>query len=292
MPRSIWTGAVSFGLVNIPVKLYPATEQKDVRFHQLQKGTGKRIQYKRVAEGTNREVEYEDLVKGYELGKGKMVVIEPQELEAAEPERTHTIDIEDFVELGEIDPIHFEKSYYLAPAEGGGASKAYMLLVKAMEESSRVAIGRFVMRTKEYLVAIRPLRSGVLVLETLYFPDEIREIGDIPSLPAKATVTPRERETASRLVESLSRSWDPKRYHDTYRQRVLELIERKAEGDEIVVERTATPEPVTDLLAALEASLASARGKAAPKPKKKASTPSKASKAGKTAKAGKARKSA
>ena len=282
MPRAIWSGAISFGLVNIPVKLYTAVEQKDVRFHQLDKATGKRIQNKRVIRGTDKEVEYEDLAKGYELSKGKMVVIDPEELEAAEPERTHTIEIEDFVELAEIDPIHYEKTYYVAPDGSSGASKAYMLLLKAMEDAGKVAIGRFVMRTKEYLVAIRPLRSNVLALETMYFPDEIRGVSDISSLPVKATVTKKERDIANRLLESLSRPWDPKRYRDTYRARVLELIKKKAKGKDIVTGEVEEEEarPVADLMAALEASLAAA--KSGPKSTKRAPA-KKATKAKKSA---------
>lgn len=273
MPRAIWSGSISFGLVNIPVKLYTATESKDVQFHQIDRGTKKRIEYKRVAKGSNKEVDYEDLVKGYEVTKGKMVVVEPEELEAAEPERTHTIEIEDFVDLPDIDPIYFEKTYYVAPGEGKGASKAYLLLLKSMEAAEKVAIGRFVMRTKEYLVTIRPLRSGVLALETMFFPDEVRDLTDISSLPAKGTVTERERDIADRLISSLSRKWDPKRYHDTYRERVLELIKQKAKGKEIVTEEREKAAPVADLLEALEASLAAAKGKrqaASPKPRGRA----------------------
>lgn len=256
MPRAIWTGSISFGLVNVPVKLYSATESKDVSFHQLEGGTGKRIKYKRVAEGTDHEVEYDDIVKGYELAKGKHVVITPEELESVEPGKTRTIDIEDFTNLADIDPLYFEKSYYLAPDERG--EKPYALLHHAMERSGRVAIGRFVMRTKQYLAAIRPA-GDVLVLETMFFGDEIRSTDEL-NLPEDVELSDRELRIADQLIESLTVEFDPMAYEDTYRQRVLDLVERKAKGQAIVVEEPeeATDE-VTDLMAALEASVSSIR---------------------------------
>lgn len=265
MPRSIWTGAISFGLVNVPVKLYSATEDKDIHFNQFQKDTGERVRYKRIAEGTGDEVEYDDIVKGYEVSKGRFVMVTAEELESVEPGRSRTIEIEDFVDGDEIDPIYFEKTYYLAPQEGTGADKAYALLREAMRESNKVAIGRFVMRTKQYLTALRPV-GKLLYLETMFFPDEIRETKELEASAKGAKVSERELKVARQLVESLTNDWKPDRYRDTYRERVLELIEQKSKGKEVVVEKAEAPESnVVDLLAALEASLAAA-GKGGEKP--------------------------
>ncbi len=261
MARAIWSGSISFGLVNVPVKLFSATEQKDVSFHQFQEGTGQRIRYRRVAEESGEEVDYADIVKGYEVEKGRHVLVTPEELESVDPGRTRTIEIEDFVDLAEIDPIYYEKSYYLAPAEGAGAEKPYALLLRGMEESGKVAIGRFVLRTKQYLAAIRPA-AGVLVLETMYFADEVRDPSvDVDGVPVDGVeLSERERAIAGQLIESLSSAWEPERYADTYRQRVLELIERKAEGEDVVTEPARADEgEVVDLMAALEASVAAAR---------------------------------
>ncbi len=259
MARAIWTGAVSFGLVNVPVKLFSATEQKDVAFHQLSKDTGERIRYRRVTDTSDDEVPYADIVKGYELDDGRYVVVTPEELEAVEPGRSRTIDIEDFVDLDELDPVHFEKSYYLAPA-GKEAAKPYELLRTALERSNKVAIARFVLRTKQYLAAVRS-NGRVLVLETMFFPDEVRNpesvIGDLPS---DVELRDREIAMAEQLIESLTTSWDPDRYHDTYRERVLDLIESKAKGEEVVVEEEERPAEVVDLMEALQASLEKARG--------------------------------
>jgi DNA end-binding protein Ku len=262
MPRSIWNGAISFGLVNVPVQLFSAQEQKDVHFHQFEEGTGERIKYKRVAEESGKEVDYGDIVKGYEVDKGRFVMVTPEELESVEPGKSRTIDIEDFIDLEEVDPVYFENTYYVAPKEGAGADRAYALLREAMRKSRKVAIGRFVMRTKQYLAAIRA-RGDVLVLETMYFPDEVRDPKDVPHVPGKAKLSDKELKIADQLVRSLTTDWEPEKYHDTYRERVLELIKRKAEGEEIVVEKR-KPEAtdVVDLMAALEASLEAAkRGK-------------------------------
>jgi DNA end-binding protein Ku len=256
--RAIWSGAISFGLVSIPVRLYGATEPKDVRFHQFEKDTGKRIHNKRVAEDTDREVDFEDIVKGYEVEKGQFVLVTPEELEAAEPERSRTIEIEDFVDLSEIDPVYFEKTYYLAPAEESGAERPYLLLLRAMEDTNKVGIGRFVLRSKEYLAAIRPT-EGLLALETMFFSDEVRTVEDVENVPVKARVGQRELDVARQLIESQSTSWDPSRYEDTHRERVLELIRRKAKGEEIVTEPEAEPTPMGDLMDALRASVEAAR---------------------------------
>jgi DNA end-binding protein Ku len=270
MPRSIWSGAISFGLVNVPIKLYSAVSKKTVRFHQLHGTSGTRIQQRRVDPSTGEEVPYEDIVKGYEIGKERYVVITPDELESLDPEKTRTIEIEDFVEEAEIDPIYYDHPYYLAP--GTGAEKAYRLLLEAMKEAGRVAIARVVIRNKEQLVAIRP--SGeVLTMSTMNFADEVVSPEAIEEIGAqdgeKATATKRELDMAQQLIDSLTADFDPSKYHDTYRERVLELIERKAAGEEIAVAPEA-PEPaaVPDLMAALEASLQEAKGRERKPPRK------------------------
>lgn len=251
MPRAIWTGSISFGLVNVPVGLYSATESKTIHFHQVQEGTGRRIRQKRVAEGTGREVDYEKIVKGYETDDGDLIIVTPEELESVEPTRTRTIEIEDFVELAQIDPIYFDKAYYLAPDDG--SKKPYALLREAMRSSGRVAIGRFVMRNKEYLAAIRPLEQ-VLVLETMHFGDEVRSPDDL-DVPGKVKLTDRERKIAGQLIDSLTTDWDPMAYEDRYRERVADLVRQKARGGEVVVAEEEERERPSDLMKALEASL-------------------------------------
>jgi DNA end-binding protein Ku len=252
MPRSIWNGSISFGLVNVPVQLFSAVQPKDVSFHEFQAGTGARIKHKRVSERSGREVDYADIEKGYETSRGKYVMLTQEELESVEPGRSRTIDIEDFVQLAEIDPIYFERPYYLAPQKG--AEKPYALLREAMARSERVAIARFVMRTKQYLAAIRAA-DKVLVLETLYFADEIRDTRDL-NVPARTKVPERELRIADQLIDSLTIEWKPERYTDTYRERVLDLIRRKGRGQEIEVERPEREEAeVVDLVEALQRSL-------------------------------------
>src|ERR671925_258217 len=259
MPRSIWSGAISFGLVNVPVKLYSAVSRKTVRFHQLNSKTGHRIAQKRVDSVTNDEVSYDDIVKGYELTKEHYVVITPDELDALDPERSRTIDIEDFVDQVDIDPIYYDHPYYLVPDKG--AAKAYGLLLNAMEASAKVAIARVVLRSKEQLVAIRPA-GDLLMMETMIFHDEVVPHDDLDDLPEakELKVSDREVKMAQQLIDSLSSEFDPSRYRDEYRDKVLELIERKAQGEEIAVQPEApAPAKVPDLMAALEASLAAVK---------------------------------
>jgi len=257
MPRAIWSGSISFGLVNVPVKLVTATSAKDVRFHQLHVTDGGRINQKRVCSVDGEEVDYSEIVKGYEIHRGQYVIVEPEELESLSPEASRSIDIEEFVDLADIDPLFFDHSYYLVP--DSPAARPYALLVEAMEGTGKVGIGRFVLRTKEYLAALRP-REGARVLSTLLFADEVVQTAELEVQTAKDT-KPSERELnmARQLVSSLSADWEPEKYKDDYRQKVLEMIEAKAEGNEIarpeVAEKAA---PVVDLLAALEASLARA----------------------------------
>jgi DNA end-binding protein Ku len=258
MPRSIWTGAISFGLVNVPVKLYSAVSKKTVRFHQLHDKDGVRIQQKRVCPVDGEEVAYDHIVKGYEITPEQYVVVEPAELEAIEPRKTKTIDIEDFVDIEDIDPLFYDHPYYLLP--GTGAGKPYKLLVDAMEDAGKVGIARVVIRQKEQLVALRPAGDGVLAMQTMNFADEVVSPDKFDEKPdADIDTSKRELDMAKQLIDSLSSEWDPSKYKDTYRERVLELIERKAEGKEIAVQPVEEVEPVPDLMAALEASVKAAR---------------------------------
>jgi DNA end-binding protein Ku len=238
------------------VKLYSATSQKTVRFHQLSSKTGARIRQKRVDPTTDDEVPYEEIVKGYEITPDHYVLIAPEELEALDPKATKTIDVEDFVDLADIDPIYYDHSYYLAPSTGG--AKAYRLLLDAMRESGKVGIGLVVLRSKQQLCALRPT-GDVLALSTMLFGDEVLSPDRLDELEAidDAEASPRELKMAEQLIESLSTEFDPSKYHDEYRERVLELIEKKAAGEEIAVQPEAEePEAAPDLMAALEASLA------------------------------------
>ena len=255
MPQAIWTGSISFGLVTVPVRLVSATKSKDVRFHQLEAGTNARVRMRRVSEATGDEVSYDQIVKGYALDAGRYVVIEPEELDTLKPKTSRAIEIEDFVDLADIDPVYFEQPYYLIPDKD--AAKPYRLLVDVMEEEQKVAIGRIVMRSKESLVAIRPL-DGVLCLETMRYHDEVLAADRDGSLPEPANEpSERELEMARQLVAALTGSFDPEKYRDEYREELLVLIDKKAAGEEIV-QHDVPEEPgkVLDLMAALEASLA------------------------------------
>jgi DNA end-binding protein Ku len=274
MARAIWTGAISFGLVTVPVKLYSALDRKSVRFHQLSGKTGVRVAQKRVDPQSGEEVPYESIVKGYEIAPERYVVIEPGELEALEPKKTKTIEIEDFVELSQIDPVFYDHPYYLAPGPGG--AKPYRLLLEAMRETGRVAIARVVIRSKEQLVALRPM-GDALGMATMLFADEVLPPERIDEIAEAAQVktTRRELDVAKQLIESLAGDFEPDKYSDSYRQQVLALIERKAEGKQIAVqpepEEAAAPAP--DLMTALKASLDAVRARqgedGAAKPRKK-----------------------
>jgi DNA end-binding protein Ku len=268
MARAIWSGAISFGLVNIPVKLFSAVSRKNVRFHQLDAKDNTRIQQKRVNPNSGREVPYEELVKGYEISPDHYVVIAPEELEALAPQKTRTIDIEDFVDLDQIDPIYYDHPYYLVPDKG--AEKAYALLLQAMKDANKVAIARVVIRSKENLVAIRP-RDGILTMETLLFGDEVVPPDSLDGLPDKeAKASKKEVDMAKQLIASLESKFDPDKYRDEYREQVLDMIERKAEGEEIVLQAPEEPpEKVPDLMAALEASISGAKKQSKPKAKAK-----------------------
>jgi DNA end-binding protein Ku len=253
MPSAIWTGSISFGLVQVPVRLVGATKSKDVSFNQIEEGTGARIRYKKVSEQTGEEVTSDRIKRGYEISKGRYVMIEPDELDVLRPKGSHAIEIEEFVDLDEIDPLYFEQPYYLVPDKRG--TKPYKLLAETMTELNKVALGRIIVRSKERLVAIRPL-DGVLCVETMRYADEVLPHEDL--VPEDdVEITDRELTMARQLVESLAvDKFEPDKFHDQYREQVLDLIERKAAGEEIVAEPVVeAPAKVLDLVAALEASL-------------------------------------
>ena len=260
MPRAIWTGAISFGLVTVPVKLYAAVQSKTVKFNQLDSDDHSRISMKRTNAQTGEEVPYERIVKGFEIAPDRYVIIEPGELESLDPKKTKTIDIEGFVELDEVDPIYFDHPYYLVPGTGG--AKPYRLLCDAMAETGRVGIAKVVIRSKQQLVALRPM-GEVLAMSTMNFHDEIVDAGSLDEVPTREDIDtrPGELKMASQLVESLSEAWEPEKYADTYREEVLAIIERKAAGEEIAVQPTekADVAPAADLMSALKASLDAVR---------------------------------
>ena len=295
MPRPIWSGTITFGLVTVPVKIVTATRSQDVRFNQLEEGTGSRIRYRKVSEGSGEEVPNERIVKGYEISPGQYVVVGEDEMAAFAPKANRMIEIEDFVDLHQIDPIFFDSPYYLTPDRGAG--KPYRLLLDAMAGLEKVAVGRFVLRGKEHLVAIRPL-GDALCIETMRYVDEIVPIEDLEGLPeGDVEPTKKELDMAHQLIEALSADFDPSKYHDEYREQLRALIEKKAAGEEIVAEPLVEePAKVVDLMAALEQSLARA-GKggasAAPAKARKAATKKPTKKtAKKSTKKARARKSA
>lgn len=266
MPRPIWSGSISFGLVNVPVKLFSAVSSQDVRFHQLRKADSSRIRQKRVSAADGEEVPYEEIVKGYEIGPDQYVIVDPEELAALDPKATQSIDIEEFVDLDQIDPIYYEHPYYLVPDKR--AEKAYALLTEAMARTNKVAIAKFVMRTKQYLAALRPAAPtgdgrSVLVLSTMLYADEVVPASQLEALPSgdDELVTDRELKMAESLIDSLTvEQFEPGKFHDTYRERVLELIDAKAAGQTVAAAPVADSSPrVVDLMAALEASVKAAK---------------------------------
>ena len=256
MARALWTGFVSFGLVSVPVGMFRATNDQTVHFNQIHKGTSHRIRYKKVDEVTGEEVPAEDIVNGYDPGDGEYVIVTKEELKDAAPGKSELIEISDFVDLASIDPVHFRASYYLAP-RGKGADRAYSLLRQAMQETNKIGIATLVLRDKEHLVAIRP-GEDALILETMYFPAEIRSASEELDTPAGAGhLRGRELEVAKTLVESLTVDWQPDRYQNTYRARIEELIESKRQGNAVVPKIDPKPKTnVVDLMSALEASVA------------------------------------
>jgi DNA end-binding protein Ku len=277
MARAIWSGTISFGLLNVPVRLYSAVARRNIALREIRESDSARIKHRRVAEGTDEEVPYENIVKAYELSPGQYVPLSKDEMAALAPEKTRAIDVQDFVDIEEIDPMYFDSPYYLGPAEG--AEKAYSLLGAAMENSGKAAIARFVFRNKEHLAAIRAT-DGVLTLTTMRFHDEVVPPSDLDdALPEKAPkVAKREREMAEQLIDSLSTEFNPGDYRDEYREQLLALIEQKAEGKEIVAPEAEEPKATKapDLMAALEESIAAVKEKGGGE--KKASKPKAAKK--------------
>ena len=258
MPRPVWSGTISFGLVAIPIKLYNAVSKKSVAFNQLDERTMSRIKLKKVSADTGDDVPDEHIVKGYEISKGRYVVVDPDELEPFIPSVTKSIDLEEFVDLDQIDPIYFDSPYIVAPDK---APKPYMLLARAMEQANKVAIGRFVMRNKQYVAALRAV-DGKLMMSTIVFADEIVPVGSVDELDGLDQVQVSDREVlmAEALVESLSADFEPKKYRDNYREQVLDLIERKAAGEQFEAPTAVANAPaVVDLMAALEASVRAAK---------------------------------
>jgi DNA end-binding protein Ku len=266
MPRAMWKGAISFGLVTIPVAVYPVTEEKGLKFNQLHDEDGGRIRYKRVCEKDGEEVTFEHIVKGYEVEKDRYVVLTDEDLNAVPVESSRAIDIHRFVDLDDIDPVMFKKSYYLVPEETG--AKAYALLREAMADDGRVGIAKVSFRDKEHLAALR-FKDEAFVLETMYWPDEIRE-ADFGGVDVSAKIRGQELEMAKQLIESLSGEWNPEEYSDEYREALLQIVEAKLNGQEIEV---VAPEPtakVVDLMEALKASVAAAKKEAdEPSPSRK-----------------------
>lgn len=255
MPRAIWKGSISFGLVNIPIALYPATRKEDLRFRLLRKSDLSPVNYKRVAEKDGKEVPWEQIVKGYEYEKGKFVVLKEEDFDRVDLEATQTVDIKDFVDVDEIDPIFFYKPYYLEPQKGG--DKAYTLLRDSLAESKKVGIAKVVIKTRQYLAGVKP-EDGALVLELMHFADELADPSKL-HVPKKADVGKREMNMAKALIDSMSSKWNPEKYHDDYREALMEVIEEKVEagGKEIEEKPKKAPKPtkVIDLVSVLQKSL-------------------------------------
>ena len=292
MARAIWSGSISFGLLNVPVKLYSAVARRGIALREIRESDSARIKHRRVAEGTEEEVPYDKIIKAFEITPGNYVPLGKDEIAGLAPKKSRSIEVEDFVDLGEIDPIYFDSPYYLGPAEG--AEKAYSLLAAAMQASGKVAIARFVFRNKEHLAAIRP-NDGVLTLTTMRFADEVVPVAELEDvLPTeKPKVAKKEQQMAEQLIDSLSTKFEPNGYRDEYREQLLELIERKAEGKEIVQSEGEAPKATKapDLMAALEESIAAVKDKkAAKKPAATKAAAKKTTAAAKKSKATQAKK--
>ncbi|MBI0575973.1 Ku protein [Neobacillus cucumis] len=273
--HTMWKGSISFGLVNIPIKLHTATEDKDIKLRTLHNKCHAPIRYEKICSVCEEEVKPEDIVKAYEYTKGKFVVLDNDDLEKLRKENEDkAVEIIDFVKMEQIDPIYFDRSYYMSPNEGGG--KAYSLLRKALQETGKVGLAKIVIRSKEQMAVIR-VYENTLVMETIHYPDEVRNAGDVPSVPSEDKVTKKELDTAIMLIDQLTTDFTPEKYTDEYRTALLELIESKRMEKETVVTPAAkeAPSNVTDLMAALQASIDRTKPEKAVAPKKKAASPKK-----------------
>lgn len=274
MARAVWSGSISFGLVNVAVKAYTAVRDHEVRFHQIDKKSGARVRYEKVSEKTHRKLDGDDIEMGFELRKGRYVKFTKEELADLRPRSTRSVDVSDFVPLEQIDPIYYERTYWLAP-DGPGAAHAYGLLCAAMEDRQRVAIGSVVMRNKQYLAAIRPL-EGFLAMSTLRFADEVIARSEIDALPSRRPrADAKELRLATQIIDALEAQWKPTKYHDTYTEELRDLIERRAKGETVTIdEGPGEKAEVLDLMAALNASVAAAkrgrRGTRTARPSRKA----------------------
>jgi DNA end-binding protein Ku len=269
MARSLWTGSISFGLVNVPVKAYTAVRDHDVHFHQLDKKSGSRIRHRKVAEDTGKEVDKDNIAWGFEVKNGRYVTFDDKEMAALRPASTRVIDVSDFVALDEIDPIYYENTYWLAP-NGDAAKKSYQLLVAAMDDAQQVGIGTVVLRDKQHLVAVRPL-DDVLAMSTMRFADEVVDRSEIEGMPRRGKTDPKALKMAKQLIEGLSSEWNPKQYHDTYTEELRRRITAKDKGKEVVETAEEPKARVLDLMAALEASVDAAKRRRTPhKPARKA----------------------
>ncbi|WP_113929270.1 Ku protein [Bacillus sp. P14.5] len=280
--HTIWKGSISFGLVNIPIKLHAATEDKDIKMRSLHRECHTPIKYEKICPVCEKDLEYEDIVKGYEIAKGKFVVIEDEEIkELRDNSEEKAVEIVDFIKIEEIDPIYFNRSYFISPNEGG--KKAYSLLRKALVESNKVGIAKIVMRSKEQLAVVR-IYQNTMVMETIHFPDEVRQTSDVPNVPAEDEVGQKELDTAIMLIDQLSTEFEPEKYEDDYRKKLMDLIQSKQTGDKFVTPKEKAPAAnVTDLMSALQASIdntkpktekeqAAQKAPAAKVPKKKRTT--------------------
>jgi len=268
--HTVWKGSISFGLVNIPVKLHAATENKDIKLRQLHKDCHTPISYEKVCEGCKKEVKNEDIVKAYEYAKNKFVVLDAEDLEKLKKDNEDkAVEIIDFVKLEEIDPIYFERTYFMAPDSGGG--KAYSLLRKALMESGKIGVAKIMIRSKEQLAIVRVYKE-TLVMETIHFPDEVRSSADVPNIPSEPEVVQKELDTALMLVDQLTTTFDPEKYTDDYRTALMELIEEKKSGNQTVTatdKQPTVPSNVTDLMSALQASLDKTKKKKPAAPRKR-----------------------
>lgn len=266
--HTMWKGSISFGLVNIPIKLHAATEDKDISFRSLHKACNSPIKYEKICPVCNTEVKAEDIVKAFEYTKGKYIVVTDEDLQSLKKEHEDkAVEIIDFVKIEQIDPIYFDRSYYMSPNEGG--IKAYSLLRKALHDSEKVGLAKIVIRSKEQLAVIR-VYQNTLVMETIHYPDEVRKVSDVPNVPQEEKVTKKEIDTAILLIDQLTTEFDPAKYTDEYRTALLDLIQAKREGEQLV---TATDKPVpnnvTDLMAALQASIDRTKQQKPTAPKRK-----------------------